>query len=193
MLAHFAGICRELDPARRFLPSSPSGPRGFGGEDFGQGLHWDVHGPWQLVGGTLEGQRGFWENDDALMRSEAGVPGATSLELMEKYAGRLSPEPYSTDNPFWRRYYWYHQYDLFNEAYGRMPESLAEFVEWSQRIQAEGLAIAAAASKRRFPACGGIIIWMGHDACPCPENTSIINFDGTAKPAVAALKKVFTS
>lgn len=191
MLARFAEICRTADPLRRFLPASPSGPRGFGGEEFGQGLHWDVHGPWHLVGGNLEGQRQFWEQDDALLRSETGVPGATSAELMERYADGLSPMPFSQDNPFWRRYYWYHQYDLFQMRFGRKPGSLREYVEWSQALQAEAMSIAVTHCKRRFPACGGVLLWMGHDACPCPENLSILNFDGTPKPAVAALKKIF--
>ena len=191
MLARFAEICRTADPQRRFLPSSPSGPRGFGGEEFGQGLHWDVHGPWHLVGGTLEGQRAFWEQDDALLRSEAGVPGATTVELMERYAGGLSPMPFSQDNPFWRRYYWYHHYDLFRTRFGREPGSLQEYVEWSQTLQAEALSIAVGHCKRRFPACGGVLLWMGHDAFPCSENLSLLNFDGTPKPAVAALKKIF--
>jgi hypothetical protein len=32
---------------------------------------------------------------------------------------------------------------------------------------------------------------MGHDCYPCPANTSIVDFDGQPKPAVAALKAVF--
>lgn len=192
MLANFASLCQQMDPLRRFLPSSPSGPRVYAGAEFGEGLHWDVHGPWHLVDGTLEGQKAFWDNDDALFRSEAGVPGATTLELIEKYAGELDCKPFEMLNPFWRRYYYYRQYELFEAHYGRQPESLAEYVPWSQQIQAEALAIAAESSKNRFPACGGIIIWMGHDAWPCPENTSLINYDGTEKPAVAALQKIFT-
>ena len=36
-----------------------------------------------------------------------------------------------------------------------------------------------------------MILWMGHDSFPCPCNTSLIDFEGNPKPAVAALKKIF--
>ena len=191
MLANFARICGELDPERRFLPACPSGPRGFGGEEFGEGVHWDVHGPWHLVDGSLEGQRRFYENDDALMRSEIGVPGASAPELLRQYGGGLNPEPYAKENPFWLRSYWYDQFALFRERKGHDPLSPEEYAEWSQRLQAEGLAVAVRAAKGRFPRCGGIILWMGHDAYPCPVNLSLIQFDGSCKPAVEALKTVF--
>ena len=62
---------------------------------------------------------------------------------------------------------------------------------WSQARQADALAAAARACKRRFPRCGGIIIWMGHDCVPCTANTSIVDFDGAPKAAALALAKIF--
>jgi len=50
---------------------------------------------------------------------------------------------------------------------------------------------AAQACKNRFPACGGFMVWMGHDCFPCPINTSVIDFYGNYKPAALALKEVF--
>jgi hypothetical protein len=42
------------------------------------------------------------------------------------------------------------------------------------------------ACKKRFPRCGGILLWCGHDCHPCPANTSILDIDGTPKPAARA-------
>ncbi|MCL6101336.1 MAG: hypothetical protein M1292_02430, partial [Bacteroidetes bacterium] len=69
--------------------------------------------------------------------------------------------------------------------------SLNAYVTWSQERQAKGLAIALKACKKRFPACGGFIIWMGHDSFPCTANTSIIDFDGNPKPAAYELSKIW--
>ena len=71
------------------------------------------------------------------------------------------------------------------------PEDLEQYVAWSQQRQATVLAYAASTCKRRFPACGGIIFWMGHDCYPCPVNTSIIDFNGDPKPAALAVAEVF--
>jgi len=66
-----------------------------------------------------------------------------------------------------------------------------EYVEWSQQRQAELLRIAAECCRRRFPRCGGFIVWMGHDCFPCTSNTAIIDFHGRPKPAARALAEVF--
>jgi hypothetical protein len=68
---------------------------------------------------------------------------------------------------------------------------LEEYVAWGQERQAEALRIAASACKRRFPRCGGFIVWMGHDCFPCCANTSILDFDGRPKPAALALGDVW--
>jgi len=47
------------------------------------------------------------------------------------------------------------------------------------------------ACKQRFPRCGGVIIWMGHDAFPCMANTAIVDFWGRPKPAALAIGEVF--
>ena len=59
------GMMREkvqrLDPTRRFLPTSSSGPRFTAEEEnFGKGLHHDVHGPWNAAG-SLEQAFAYWD------------------------------------------------------------------------------------------------------------------------------------
>ena len=194
MIAALADTVARLDPARRFLPTSSSGPR-FGADpvEFGKGLHHDVHGPWLLPEGTLDGAARYWQSDDALFRSEVGVPGASPADIIQEFSGGLPVMPASADNPLWRRTLWWIQWPEFLEEYGRVPADLDEFVAWSQDRQTRGLVLAAKSCKSRFPSCGGFIVWMGHDCFPCTANTAIVDYHGRPKPAALALKEVFTS
>lgn len=186
LLRALAAEAAALDPGRRFLHTSPSGPRAVSVEkEFGQGLHWDTHGPWFPV------PESFWPNDDALFRSEVGAAGASPLDILERYYDPGTLLPLDDTNPRWRRYGFWIQGEAFQKAHGRGPRDLAEYVAWSQRLQAEALDRAARAIKRRFPRCGGIILWMGHDPFPNPSNTAILDFYGRMKPAAEALKVVF--
>ena len=175
-----------LDPDRRFIHTSPSGPRALAEEsDYGRGLHWDIHGPWRAA------SESYWKNDDSLFRSEVGAPGASSVEILERYNAPLSVLPLDESNPLWRRFNFWLQAEPFQKDHGRQPRDLREYVDWSQRFQSEALQRAARACKGRFPACGGIIIWMGHDSFPCTANTAILDFEGKPKPAAIALSKIF--
>ncbi len=192
MIAALADVVTRLDPGRRFLPTSSSGPR-FGADpaEFGMGVHHDVHGPWLLPEGTLDGAARYWEADDALFRSEVGVPGASPADIIGEFSGGLPAMPASADNPLWRRTLWWIQWPEFLEEHGREPVDLDEFVAWSQNRQANGLVLAAKSCKGRFPSCGGFIVWMGHDCFPCTANTAIVDYHGRPKPAALALKEVF--
>lgn len=192
MVARMAEVVAAEDPERRFLPTSPSGPRFAADErELGQGLHWDVHGPWGMPGTPAEWAR-YWQADDALFRSETGAPGASGADLIERYRGDCPATPGTSANPLWRRTSWWIEWPAFVAERGREPASLAEYVSWSQARQASALAAAAEACKRRFPACGGLLIWMGHDSFPCASNTSIVDFWGRPKPAALALRAIFT-
>lgn len=192
LIKRFAQIVKKHDPGRRFIPTSPSGPWGHGHEErYGQGLHWDVHGPWTVVEDNMEAQRRYWSHDDALFRSEVGAPGASSADIIKGYSGGLPLTPGTVDNPLWRRTSWWIDWPTFVKEKGREPQSLEEYVAWSQERQAEALRIAASACKSRFPRCGGFIIWMGHDSFPCTANTAVLDFEGRPKPAALALAEVF--
>jgi beta-mannosidase len=183
-------VVERVDPGRRFLEASSSGPR-FGADpaDFGKGLHHDVHGPWNepAPGWWMD----YWPKDDALFRSEAGMTGASPVDLLNYYAGELSVLPGNAENPLWRHVsHWWIQWKDYL-ATGGAADDLDAFVAWSQQLQAEHLAYAATQTKRRFPACGGFIVWMGHDSFPCPSNTAVLDFHGRTKPAAVSLRAVF--
>jgi beta-mannosidase len=195
MLAALARVVEEEDPARRYVPTSPSGPRWGIEEPFiGKGLHWDVHGPWKPKTDLAEWTE-FWRKADALFYSEIGAPGAAPADLIKRYAGELAVMPIEARNPLYclTLSWWTEDARFVAEHGGRPPRDLEEYVAWSQRRQADTLAIAVKACKDRFPACGGAILWCGHDCFPCAVNTSIIDFDGNPKPAALALRGVWRS
>ena len=65
------------------------------------------------------------------------------------------------------------------------PEARGRAV--SEYSHARALSIAVRACKDRFPRCGGVMLWMGHDCFPCTANTSIVDFNGEPKPAALAV------
>ena len=191
LIAACTNVAAAMDPHRRFLPTSSSGPT-FTADaaDFGKQIHWDVHGPWKLWGDESDWQE-YWEHDDALFRSETGAPGASPLDILMWAAGTTSPGPCNNDNPLWRRMSWWIEEPEFIAEHGRTPVDPREYINWSQERQARALAVAAWSCKARFPRCGGFLVWMGHDSFPCPANTAIIDFWGRPKPAAIALQQVF--
>jgi len=180
---------KRLDPMRRFLPTTPFGPRfSIEPKAIGKGEHHCVHGPWKIPGPMRDWEK-YWEQSDALFHSEAGVPGASDAELIREFCGD-SGLPADETHPAWRHAAaWWLQWREYLAAGGN-PKNLPAFVRWSQQRQAEGLAVAFAACQRKFPRCGGFIVWMGHDAFPMPCNTSILDFHGRPKPAAFALRDI---
>jgi len=193
LMAALRRIVARQDQARRFLPTSASGPRFYStAEDYGKGLHWDVHGPWQAHGDLADLEE-FWRGDDSLFRSEVGCPGASPVAIIRASKGELAELPAEAPNPLWRRGaggIWAEQ-RVFVKQHGREPRDLDEYVRWSQQRQRQALAIGIARCRQRFPRIGGIIIWMGHDSFPCAANLSVLDFNGDPKPAAEALKEGF--
>ncbi len=193
-LKAFAEIVASEDPGRRYLPTSPSGPVFLAHrENFGKGLHHHVHGPWGLGDfRDLDDWRDYWENDDALFRSEVGVPGMADEDVLHRHADGHPLWPLTS--PLWRHTanWWTQEQRLGELVDGLSPSAaLLACIDHTQREQAEGLAIAAKACKDRFPRCGGFIVWMGHDCFPCPANTSLIDFTRNPKPAWHTVQSVF--
>ena len=62
---------------------------------------------------------------------------------------------------------------------------------WSQANQAAMISGEMKACKDRFPRCGGVLMWSGHDTFPLTINSSLIDFDGHLKPAALAVAAVW--
>jgi beta-mannosidase len=193
LIRRLAQVVAANDAGRRFVATSSSGPL-FSAErkNFGQGLHWDVHGPWK-ADPDLNVWRSYWQDVDGLFHSEVGAPGASPVDIILRFKGDLPAVPGTEDNPLWRRTPWWIEWPLFVQEKRREPSSLEEYVAWSQERQSQALSIVARALKDKFPRCGGVIFWMGHDCFPCTANTAIIDYDGRPKPAALSLAKIFRS
>ncbi len=188
------GIVQELDPNRQFFPTSPSGPRfSVALQEIGQGVHHDVHGPWQYLGD--DAHYALFNRDDALLRSETGAPGASRRETIDRYAGDWSVWPPTNTNPYWlHRGAWWIPWNELGRMFGPWTETqneLGPFVQASRYLQFEALRYAVEATRRREPAASGFIVWMGNEPFPNNVNTSLIEFDGTPKPAYYAVQRAF--
>jgi beta-mannosidase len=194
-LAALGQVVAALDPGRRFVPTSPSGPVfAASPQNFGRGMHHHVHGPWGFgeLGGMPE-WKAYWDGDDSTLRSEVGMPSANALDLLQAHAGDAPLWPPCT--AIWQHSAsWWTQHARLTGLFAELPpgDALAAYVAHTRQEQAEALAYAAAACKARFPRCGGFVIWMGHDCYPCPANTSIIDYWHRPKPAYFALQAVFS-
>jgi beta-mannosidase len=194
LLGRLGELVRKKDSQHRFVATSPTGPEFFAHhENYGKGLHWDIHGPWKVDGLLNEQWQAYWQNDDSLFRSELGAPGPSSVELIRKYKGDCEELPADLSNPVWSRTGWWAEGETFEKEFGRKPQSLEEYVQWGQHRQATILKTAVKSCKDRFPKCGGVILWMGHDCFPCMANTAIIDFEGNPKPAAVAVAEIFKS
>lgn len=192
MLHRLQQVAQALDPIHRFIPTSPSGPRGGATEaEFGQGLHWDVHGGAAMMN-DLEAAQRYWTNDDALFRSEIYCPGASPAALIAKYSGDFPIFPASTQNPYWTRLTtWWNDWQKLTALHEREPVDLEEYVAWSQQHQAQMLSLEMRACKERFPHCGGVLLWSGHDTFPLAINSSLIDYEDHLKPAALAVAQVW--
>jgi beta-mannosidase len=192
MLGALQRVFQEEDPSRRYIPTSPSGSQGSVDEAFvSRGPRSDVHGPWKPKA-DLASWKKYWDAEDALFYSEMGSPGAAPAALIRKYAGSLPVLPVHPSNPLYcLTLCWWTENQQFEAEKGHAPRTLEEYVSWSQARQAEALVIAVRSCKARFPRCGGVILWCGHDCFPCAVNTSIVDFEGVPKPAALALASVY--
>ncbi len=192
LLAALKTVVDQEDPTRRYIPTSPLGPSAIADEkSFGKGIHWDVHGP-NIKFSSEEKMFQYWEKDDALFRAEIYVSGAAPADMIRRYKGTWNEMPASEDNPMWSRpTHWWNDWDELIALHGREPETLEEYVIWSQEKQAKRLYYGMKACMDRFPQIGGSLMWGSHDTTPMPINSTIIDFEGNPKPSAYVLKKLW--
>lgn len=70
------------------------------------------------------------------------------------------------------------------------PNSLQDYVDFSQWTQAEGLKFGIEHFRRRRPHCSGALLWQLNDCWPC-VSWSLIDYDGVAKAAYYAVQRAF--
>jgi beta-mannosidase len=134
----------------------------------------------------------YWAGDDALFRAEVYCSGASPAGRNPKICWRPAQLPgYLRERLLHHPTPWWVDWPRLVAAYGREPEDLEEYVQWSQALHARLVSLGARACKDRFPRCGGFLLWSGHDTFPIPVNTSLIDYDGNLKPAALALREIW--
>lgn len=194
LMRRWQELVERLDPGKRFLAASPSGPRFYAViEAFGKGLHHHTHGPW---GNLPSSERyAYFNGDDTIFRTETGAPGCASLASLERHKGDQSLWPPRPSNPHWTTPGdWWVPWDDVVREFGPIaddPAQLPVVVKASRYLQAESYRYAAEATRRRFPGSGAFLIWMGHDAVHCTVNNSVVQIDGSTKPAFDWLREAY--
>lgn len=175
------------DPGRRYIATSPMGPR-FDADpaEYGAGVHHDVHGPWEWTD-SEESWEAYWGADDAVLRSEVGVAGATGIGLLTQ-KGLLPDVPRAELRSLWTHSsgWWLRTFD---DADPDQP--IEAWVISSQQRQQRMLRIAASSTLSRFPRAAGFLVWLGHDTFPCAVSLSLLDWNAQPKPAADGLKSVF--
>ena len=188
-------VVEKLDAGKYFLPTSPSGPSFQADEEnFTKGIHHDVHGHWKYMG--TESHYRYFNNDDSLLRSETGTPGAASYNSILKYADNLPLWEPVKENRYWGfPSTWWIIFDEMKEMFGEFKEKdIKKYVDSTRYLQAESLRYASEATLRRKGNASGFIVWMGNEPYPNRINTSVIEFDGQRpKPAYYMLKNAFAN
>ena len=172
----------ELTPGSIYVPSSPWGKSPYNGMDDGDRHNWDV---W-----FSDMPASSYSADNTTFCSEFGLHAAPSRTATSLFTGEKNP---STDLFLFK--YMNRDQDIsrlqyyFSEETG-LPNNIEEYTRFSMMIQAEGLAAGAEHFRRRFPACGGALIWQLNDCCIC-QSWSLIDALSIPKQAYFEAKRFF--
>lgn len=185
-------VVETHDPGRHFYPTSAYGVNQVPTvEQMAGGNAQDAHGYWNFLG--VPEHYDYYNGDNALFRSETGTPGSARLEALEQFRGSCKLWPPTTANPYYNhRGAWWVQLEQLTQLYGPWTEAeLPAYVTASRYLQLESLRYCCEGTRRREPFASGFIIWMGNEPFPNSANTSVLEYDGTPKPVVGALKRCF--
>ena len=174
----------DLDPSRPYHQSSPYGTdkADFNDEATGDRHNWEVWARWRPTDAYLA--------DEGRFLSEFGVQSLPAMDTIRAYA----PGAERIDDADLRHHQRMPQGQerlarYVAESY-LLPQSLEDWVEATQRVQADVLRRAVEHWRRRRFATAGALIWQLHDAWPC-ASWSLIDFYRRPKLAYVAARRFF--
>ncbi|NIK22167.1 glycoside hydrolase family 2 protein [Paenibacillus lupini] len=172
-LSHLKSLVEQYDPQRLFLPTSASGPVQYITRE--KGVSHDVHGHWKYEGNP--NHYSLYGEADHLFHSEFGVDGVSGVKSLRKFLSLQHLTPVSMrDNLVWRHHgEWWDTYDRDAELFGHF-ESLSQFSDASQWMQAEGLRFILEANRRRQFQNSGSIIWQLNEPWPNASCTNLVDY-----------------
>lgn len=175
-------FAQEL-PGQLYVPSSPWGGDTPNSMDGGDRHNWDV---W-----FNDLPYTHYQQDTTTFCSEFGLHAAPVRQTIESFTGK---DQLSIDSFLFR--YLNRDADLrrmafyFNDVTGQ-PKTLEEYINSSMLIQSNGLACGVEHFRRRFPQCGGALIWQLNDCCIC-HSWSMVDALGIPKASYYASKRFFS-
>ena len=179
-----------LDPTTPYWPGSPAGGPHANSMLAGDVHDWTVwHGlppvpvdrPVGRPNATPEGKAYTrYAEDMARFVSEYGLHASPALETLKRaipeaelYYGSPALEHRIKDSPKDK------VNTLLLTSTG-LPETLQQYVDFTQIMQAEGLKFGIEHFRRRMPHCAGSLIWQYNDCWPC-VSWSLMDYNGFAK------------
>jgi hypothetical protein len=186
-LAALGEVVRDLDPARAWLPTSPSGPRFLHRLDLDETGARDVHGPWEHQG--LREHYALWDTGEALLHSEFGVEGMANRPLLDRLVPADEQWPTDRTNPVYEHLgAWWNNAPLVQECFGGRIEDVETMRRASQWLQYDGLRYAVEAIMRRG---AGTIPWQLNESYPNAWCTAAVGWDGEPKPAYYGVSRAY--
>ncbi|WP_070000627.1 beta-mannosidase [Cellulosilyticum sp. I15G10I2] len=193
-------ILQELDPSRLYWPSSP-----FGGNDPNSDEQGDKHN-WQVWAGQIYprkyGEPVLVDNsphgisfkrfaeDMCKFASEFGMHALPVMETLEACIPKEDLYFDSFEMKYRNKDKRPDRGKLLMEGYTGLPHNLEEYIDFSMMAQAEGLKYGIEHYRRRWPECGGSIIWQLNDCWPT-MSWSIADFFGRPKAGYYYTKRVY--
>jgi beta-mannosidase len=186
----------RFDGLTTYWPGSPygeGGPEAINGTQDGDRHTWEVwHG--NLMGGPAFANKGEerhyrrYADDTARFVSEFGIHASPELDTLRRWIPESELSVHSRtfdlhnkDNPK-------NKGDELLAVTTGLPSSLVEYVEFTQAVQAEGMAFAIEHYRRRQPLTAGALMWEFNDVWP-GFSWSIVDFDGIPKAAYFAASR----
>ncbi len=186
-------LVEELDAGKCYYPASPNGEN-FIYDEKRIGKHTDTHGPWDYLG--QENHYKTFNNDDSFLKSEVGSPAPARLNELVRYCDKLDMFPPNSENILWnsRGNWWIRQKEMSElfKDFSRQDD-MTDFFKAFRYCQFEALRYATTSMRRKFPECAGTIIWMANEPFPNCANTSLIEYDGTAKPSYYGVARAYSN
>ncbi len=190
----------DLDGRTPYWPGSP-----FGGDDHNDQRQGNVHN-WNVWHGNVPRRFGEqvgrnhtpegvsylrYAEDLGRFCSEFGMHAAPVLETLKRvipadqlYHHSPSMDWHNKDNPK-------NKGDMLMEGTTGVPVDLAEYIDFSQLAQAEGLKFGIEHYRRRKPHCSGTLVWQLNDCWPV-LSWSVLDYYGFGKAGYFYLKRVYS-
>jgi len=184
-----SSVVAELDPDRPYLPSSPCNPSDKG--DPNTADEGDVH----IWSHSEHPRAPMYSQERSLFISEMGRICAANVESTKRFLPPESQWPHA--NPVWDQHLGtiptsdFRRRDRMDEGigavFGFVPDTLEEYVEASQLMQAFCLSEWIQRARRRKWECGGILWWNLFDNWP-QHADAIVDYYFEKKIAYAAVR-----